>query len=116
MRFRPQRRNDWYTISSLNRDTNVTDDLISRYKKSFRIRFRNADTEANYRELQLQGGQDSSILAFGALFILSSAFAYLEFRAFGHDVRPSNRARRGVPTICSLICSARCRPRRDRPG
>ena len=86
MRFRPQRRNDWYTISSLNRDTNVTDDLISRYKKSFRIRFRNADTEANYRELQLQGGQDSSILAFGALFILSSAFAYLEFRAFGHDV------------------------------
>lgn len=64
----------------------MADDLISRYKKSFRVQFQNANTETSYRELQQQRGQDSSVLAFGVLLLLCIAFAYLEFRAFGHKV------------------------------
>jgi diguanylate cyclase (GGDEF)-like protein len=36
--------------------------------------------------MQKQRGQDESVLSFGVLFLLCLAFAYLEFRAFGHDV------------------------------
>ena len=36
--------------------------------------------------MQQQRGQDSSVPAFSALLLLSLVFAYLEFRAFGHDV------------------------------
>ena len=64
----------------------MSEDLISRYKKSFRIKFRNANTEAKYRDMQKQRGQNASALAFGVLFLLCLVFAYLEFRAFGHDV------------------------------
>jgi len=64
----------------------VSEDLISRYEKSFRIQFRNANTEAKYRELQQQRGQASSVVAFGALFLLCLTFAYLEFRAFGLEI------------------------------
>ena len=63
----------------------MSEDLISRYKKSSRIKFRNANTEAKYRDMQKQRGQDVSAVAFGVLFLLCLAFAYLEFRAFGHD-------------------------------
>ncbi len=64
----------------------MSEDLISRYKKSFRITFRNANTEAKYREMQQQRGQDSSVFAFGALSLLCLAFAYLEFWAFGLEI------------------------------
>ena len=64
----------------------MSQDLISRYKKSFRIKFRDANTEAKYRDMQKQRGQNASAFAFGVLFLLCLAFAYLEFRAFGHDV------------------------------
>lgn len=64
----------------------MSDDLISRYKNSYRIQFLDADIEARYRDGQQQRGQDSSLPAFAALLLLSLAFAYLEFRAFGHDV------------------------------
>ena len=64
----------------------MSQDLINRYKKSFRIPFQNAETEGKYRDMQEQHGRSSSVLAFGALFILCLSFAYLEFRAFGHDV------------------------------
>ena len=64
----------------------MSEDLISRYKKSFRIKFRNADTEAKYHDMQQHRGKDSSVLAFAALLLLCLAFAFLEFRAFGHDV------------------------------
>ena len=64
----------------------MSEDLISRYTKSFRIKFRNANTEAKYRDMQKPRGQDASVLAFGVLFLLCLVFAYLEFRAFGHDV------------------------------
>jgi len=64
----------------------VSDDLINRYKKSFRIRFRNANTEDKYRDMQQQSGRDSSVFAFAGLVLLCLAFAYLEFRAFGLEI------------------------------
>ena len=36
--------------------------------------------------MQQSRGRSSSAFAFGALFVLCSAFAYLESRAFGHEV------------------------------
>jgi diguanylate cyclase (GGDEF)-like protein len=64
----------------------VSEDLISRYKQSLRLQFQSANLEAKFRELQHQRGQGSSASAFGALLLLSSAFAYLEYHAFGYDV------------------------------
>jgi hypothetical protein len=64
----------------------VSEDLISRYKKSLRLQFQSANLETKFRELQYQRGRGSSASAFGALLLLCSTFAYLEFRAFGHDV------------------------------
>ncbi len=64
----------------------MSEDLISRYKKSFRVRFRNANTEEKYRQMQPQIGRESSVFAFAALSLLCLAFAYLEFRAFGLEV------------------------------
>jgi len=65
----------------------VSQDLISRYQKSFGVQFQKAETEAKYRDMQEQLGRSSSLIAFGALFFLCLAFAYLEFRAFGHDIQ-----------------------------
>jgi len=64
----------------------VSEDLISRYKKSFRIKFRNANTEAKYRDMQKQRGQRASMLAFGVLFVLCLAFAYIEFDTRGIEM------------------------------
>jgi diguanylate cyclase (GGDEF)-like protein len=64
----------------------VSQDLINRYKKSYRISFQNAETESKYRDTQEQSSRSSSVLAFGTLFFLCLAFAYLEYRAFGHEV------------------------------
>jgi len=64
----------------------VSTDLITRYRKSARLQFPVASLEAKYREQQQRGGQDSSAFAFAVLLLLCGAFAYLEFRAFGHDV------------------------------
>jgi diguanylate cyclase (GGDEF)-like protein len=64
----------------------VSEDLINRYKKSSRISFQNASSETKFRELQQRSGPDSSVLAFTVLFLLCLAYAYLEFRAFGHDI------------------------------
>jgi diguanylate cyclase (GGDEF)-like protein len=66
--------------------TRVSQDLINRYKKSYRISFQNAETEGKYRDMQEQRGRDSSVVAFGVLFFLCLAFAYLEHRAFGLEV------------------------------
>ena len=64
----------------------MAQDLISRYKKSFRLPFQNPETEAKYRDMQTTRGRSSSAFAFGALLLLCLSFAYLEYRAFGHDV------------------------------
>jgi len=64
----------------------VSKDLISRYQKSLRLQFQSDNLETKFREIQQQRGQGSSASAFGVLFLLCGAFAYLEFRAFGHDV------------------------------
>ncbi len=64
----------------------MSEDLINRYKKSFRVQFENANTEDRYREMQQQSGRGSSVLAFAILFLLCLSFAYLELRAFGLDI------------------------------
>jgi len=65
----------------------VSQDLITRYKKSFRLQFQNAETEARYRDMQKQRGRSSSVFAFAMLLVLCLVFAYLEYRAFGLDVK-----------------------------
>ena len=75
----------------------MSQDLINRYKKSYRLEFQNAETEGNYRDMQEQQGRSSSVFAFAALFVLSLAFAYLEYRAFGHDV--------AVPMYGYFLCA-----------
>jgi diguanylate cyclase (GGDEF)-like protein len=75
----------------------VSQDLINRYKKSYRLEFQNAETEGNYRDMQEQQGRSSSVFAFAALFVLSLAYAYLEYRAFGHDV--------AVPMYGYFLCA-----------
>ena len=47
--------------------------------------------------MQEQRGRSSSVFAFAALFVLSLAFAYLEYRAFGHDV--------AVPMYGYFLCA-----------
>ncbi len=64
----------------------MSQDLINEYKNSIRIQFQNAETENKYRDMQEQHGRSSSAIAFAALAVLCLAFAYLEFRAFGHNV------------------------------
>ena len=64
----------------------MSQDLINRYKKSFRIPFQNAAAESKYRDMQEQDGRSASVPAFGVLFFLCLVFTYLEYRAFGHDV------------------------------
>ena len=64
----------------------MSQDLINRYRKSFRLQFQNAETETRYRNLQETQGRSSSAFAFGALFFICLAYAYLESRAFGHEV------------------------------
>jgi diguanylate cyclase (GGDEF)-like protein len=75
----------------------VSQDLINRYKKSFLLQFQDAETEGKYRDTQEQRGRSSSVFAFAALFILCLAFAYLEYRAFGHDV--------AVPMYGYFLCA-----------
>ena len=75
----------------------MSQDLINRYKKSFRLQFQIAETEDKYRDMQEQRGRNSSVFAFAALLILCLAFAYLEYRAFGHDV--------AVPMYGYFLCS-----------
>ena len=64
----------------------MSQDLINRYKKSFRLQFQDLDAESRYRDMQQSRGRSSSAFAFGVLFILCLVFAYLESRAFGHEV------------------------------
>ena len=64
----------------------MSQDLINRYKKSFRLQYLNKDMESKYRDMQETLGHSSSVLAFAVLFVLALAFAYLESKAFGHDV------------------------------
>ncbi len=64
----------------------MSQDLINRYKKSFRLQYLDKDMESKYRDMQETLGRSSSVLAFAVLFVLALAFAYLESKAFGHDV------------------------------
>ena len=64
----------------------MSQDLITRYKRSCRLHFDNADVEDRYCSRKLQPGRDTQMVAFGSLTILVLSYAFLEFRAFGHDV------------------------------
>ena len=64
----------------------MSHDLINRYKNSHRVSFQDAETEGKYRDMQERRGRSSSVFAFSVLFLLCLAFAYLEYRAFGHEV------------------------------
>ena len=65
----------------------MSQDLITRYKKSIRLRFHSAETEKKYRRQQDERGRSSSSFAFIVLFLLCAVYAYLEYRAFGHEQR-----------------------------
>ena len=64
----------------------MSQDLITRYKKSIRIQYQNSEMESKYRQGQYSQGRSSSVFAFGILLILSLAFAFLENKAFGREV------------------------------
>ncbi len=64
----------------------MSQDLISRYKKSIRLHFQNAEMEDKYLDVQKDAGRSSGAFAFTVLLLLSLAYAYLEMKAFGHDV------------------------------
>ena len=65
----------------------MSQDLITRYKKSIRLQFHSAETEKKYRQQQDERGRSSSSFAFIVLFLLCVVYAYLEYRAFGHEQR-----------------------------
>lgn len=64
----------------------MSQDLINRYKKTARLQFQNPETESRYRDTEETRGRSSSAFAFAALLLLCTAYAYLESRAFGHEV------------------------------
>jgi len=64
----------------------VSQDLISRYNNTVRIQFHNSEMEKGYRQQQQSRARRSGVLGFTILLLLNLAFAYLEYRAFGHDV------------------------------
>jgi len=63
----------------------VSQDLITRYKKSIRIHYQNSAMEDKYRIGQHSRGRSASVFAFGILSFLSLAFAFLEHKAFGRE-------------------------------
>ena len=63
----------------------MSQDLITRYKKSIRTQFQNSEMESKYRKGQHSRGRSSSVFAFGILLFLSLAFAFLEHKAFGRE-------------------------------
>ena len=75
----------------------MSQDLINRYKNSYRVSFQDEDTEGKYQDMQSQRGRSSSVFAFSALFVLCLAYAYLEYRAFGHEV--------AVPMFGYFLCA-----------
>jgi diguanylate cyclase (GGDEF)-like protein len=64
----------------------VSQDLISRYNNTVRIQFHNSEMEKGYRQQQQSRARRSGVLGFTILLLLNLVFAYLEYRAFGHDV------------------------------
>ena len=64
----------------------MSEDLINRYNKSFRVAFQNEALETKYRDAGQAPERGRGSLAFIVLFLLCSVFAYLEHRAFGHDI------------------------------
>ena len=64
----------------------MSQNLINRYRKSLRLQFQNPEIEARYRVKEGVQGRNSATVGFATLMILTLTYAYLEFKAFGHDV------------------------------
>lgn len=76
-----------FVLSETSKGKNVvSQDLITRYKKSIRIQFPNGEMESKYRKEQHSRGRSSSVFAFGILLFLSLTFAFLEHKAFGREI------------------------------
>ena len=79
-------------------------DLITRYKQSIWLRFDNADAEEDYRARKLRLDSPATLVMFGSLAILALVFAFLEFRAFGHEVAIPMYVYLGAATYAMLNC------------
>ena len=64
----------------------MSQDLISRYNHTIRIPFHNSEMETRYQDQRESQSRRSGVFASGILLILNLIFAYLEYRAFGHDI------------------------------
>ncbi len=64
----------------------MSQELITRYKKSIRIQYPNRKLESKYRLGQNSRGRSASVFAFAILSFLSLAFAFLEHKAFGREI------------------------------
>lgn len=56
---------------------------IDRYKKTARLKFQNAETEAGFQKFQAGRGRSSGIYALSALIVIILAYAFLEFWIIG---------------------------------
>jgi len=63
----------------------VSQDLISRYNHTIRIPFHSDEMENRYLQQHQFRSLRSGKFAFGILLMLNLVFAFLEYRAFGHD-------------------------------
>lgn len=84
--FELRRSKSGCNVGYTEKVTRVSQDLINRYKKTARLQFQNPETESRYRDTEETRGRSSSAFAFAALLLLCTAYAYLESRAFGHEV------------------------------
>ncbi len=64
----------------------MSQDLINRYQNSLRLQFQSPVTEAGFRETLPARARKASGYAFAVLLLLTLVFAYLEYRAFGHEI------------------------------
>jgi diguanylate cyclase (GGDEF)-like protein len=64
----------------------VSQDFINQYNNTIRIPFHNIEMENRYQQEYQSRSRRSGISAFGLLLMLNLVFAYLEYRAFGHDI------------------------------
>ena len=91
----------------------MSQDLISRYNNTVRIPFYNNGMETRYQQAQQSPSRRSGIFAFGILLVLNLIFAYLEYRAFGHDNPQPMYGYLGVSALALgnlLLCQLQSKP------
>ena len=75
----------------------MSQDLISRYKRSYLPSFPEEGLEDKYSEVQATRGRSSSVFAFAGLLVLSLVFTYIEYEIFGVNDK--------TPMFGFLFCS-----------